>query len=1087
MKKLFAWLLAALAALAYLPASAEDIDLFASPPTTVTYLPNVLIIVDNTANWETAFDQEKSALKATFDSLPLDKFRVGIMMYTETGGGNGNPGGAYVRAAIRTMNSANRPAYAAWIDSWDKQGDKGNARSLGLAMAEAYNYFAGGTPYAGGNKVKRDYAGNSIPTTGNAASSSANSNAIYALAGNALASSTATSYTSPVQDGCQRNFIIYIGNTTSQGNVTSDNSNENDAAKTLLSSAGGDTSAVTNISPAGMSDNISNEWTRFMRYSSYNITTYTVDVSFGNNGQGPDNSALLKSMALEGSGKYFRIEASTSTTLQQDIEKALGQIFSEIQSVNSVFASVSLPVSVNTQGSYLNQVYIGMFRPDIGAKPRWSGNLKQFKLGLVGSELKLLDARSTTTTASSAINAKTGFITECARSYWTQSAVETNGYWAFMSWPVGTTFCLDPGATELQYRNSDSPDGNIVEKGAAAYKLRSTTTRKMYTWSCSNNLNTCSQGSSTMVAFNNSNVTAAALGVGTDALRDTVVNWALGLDSDDEDIDGVTATTTTKEMRPSAHGDVVHSRPVAVNFEDSATTAATSKVVVFYGGNDGVLRAINGNRGDTSTGLIGSFEPGRELWSFMPPESYTNLNRLRVNEQLVQLAGETYDDSVTTGPKPYGMDGPITAFKGLVNDVSKTYIYATMRRGGRSIYAFDVTNMMTTPDSPTFKWRIGCSDPSSTATADCTSGLTRIGQTWASPKAFTTEGYKKNSKVAPLIIFGGGYDTCEDYDALGAGGANNNCTSSSKGGAVYVVDADTGEVVRTFETGFNRGVVADVTLVRDATGNVILGYTADLGGNVYRIKFGTGDLDKNGWSMTRIASLGCATIDTCTANRKFMFAPSVATTDVISMNAEYIVLLGSGDREKPVGYYASAGAVQNHFFQFTDKPAVSSATWPGNGCGAEIICLNSLFGVSSTSTTNPTSGDLAGKKGWYLQLQSSEQVVTAAVTVFGVVTFSSHTPAGVTGTCSANLGATRVYNINYSNAGKLDGEKDRFSDVAGDGLPPSPVAGQVTLDDGTTVPFCIGCSPDSPLEGRLPASLSYSTKPKGRLYWYIEK
>ena len=46
-----------------------------------------------------------------------------------------------------------------------------------------------------------------------------------------------------------------------------------------------------------------------------------------------------------------------------------GRIFSRIQSVNSVFASVSLPVSVNTEGTYLNQVYIGMFRPDAEGAP----------------------------------------------------------------------------------------------------------------------------------------------------------------------------------------------------------------------------------------------------------------------------------------------------------------------------------------------------------------------------------------------------------------------------------------------------------------------------------------------------------------------------------------------------------------------------------------------------------------------------------------------------------------------------------------------------------------------------------------------
>ena len=39
-------------------------------------------------------------------------------------------------------------------------------------------------------------------------------------------------------------------------------------------------------------------------------------------------------------------------------------------------------MSVNTQGTFLNQVYMGMFRPDATASPRWMGNLKEFKFSL---------------------------------------------------------------------------------------------------------------------------------------------------------------------------------------------------------------------------------------------------------------------------------------------------------------------------------------------------------------------------------------------------------------------------------------------------------------------------------------------------------------------------------------------------------------------------------------------------------------------------------------------------------------------------------------------------------------------------------
>jgi type IV pilus assembly protein PilY1 len=112
------------------------------------------------------------------------------------------------------------------------------------------------------------------------------------------------------------------------------------------------------------------------------------------------------------------------------------------------------------------------------------------------------------------------------------------------------------------------------------------------------------------------------------------------------------------------------------------------------------------------------------------------------------------------------------------------------------------------------------------------------------------------------------------------------------------------------------------------------------------------------------------------------------------------------------------------------------------------------------------------------------------VTIFGVVTFSTHQPAVSGSSCSANLGTSLVYNVGFSNAASANGTNNRYEDLAGDGLPPSPVAGMVTLDasdGGQTVPFCIGCSKDSPLEGKLPTSTGSVTRPKSRTYWYIQK
>lgn len=1007
-------------------AVAEDIELFVGVPATTIETPNVLIILDNTANWNNAFVNEKAALVSVMNGMPVDKFRVGLMMFTESGGADAGNDGAYVRAAARTITSSNKSIYANQIANLDKLGDKSNGGKVAKAMMEAYYYLSGGSPHAGNHKAKTDYTNN---TAGNAYD-----DAMDALAGNALSTKTSTTYNKPGSAECIKNYIIYISNGPAQ-----DNTSDITVATSALQAAGGKTTPIS-LNPSGSQDNPADEWARFLKKSAIKGVVYTLDVNKTTSGQGPGWTALLKSMASQSGGRYFDVTSDGT-----GIQDAINSILSEIQSVNSVFASVSLPVSVNTQGTYLNQVYVGMFRPDGDGSPRWKGNLKQYKLAKINNELKLVDADN-----KEAINGQTGFITECARSYWTPSIVDTEWNSAQES------DCLTVAGAEA----SNYPDGNVVAKGGQAYRLRATASRTTLT--CNNA--TCTS----LVTFDNTNVSQAQLGASSTTDRDNLINWARGMDNySDEDIDG-----SSTDRRLSMHGDVVHSRPVAVNFG----TSTAPKVVVFYGGNDGWFRAVNGNRADP----IGTVAAGSELWSFAPPDFLTKFSRLRSQSPFVYylntpVAGATRKD--------YGIDGPITAYRGPVGSstATKTFIYATMRRGGRSVYAFDVSNADTAPNSPTLKWRIGC-----TADGTCTPGMSGMGQSWGAVKSFKHASHSSGN--VPLLIFGGGYDTCEDYDQFSSTGANHNCTSSSTGHHIYVVDADTGGIAKSFDTSAavltsfnkNRGVIADMALVSGADGYAKYAYVVDLGGNVFRIIMQGAP---STWTIKQIASLGCATTSTgCAANRKLMFAPSVINT----ATGEYTLLLGSGDREKPLTGYTSATAVTNYFFMLKDKP--DDTSYPGTSdCGMNLICLNSLLQIPRTGES-PTS--LGTKKGWYLTLNSTEQVVTQALTIFSVVTFSTHEPAvpggsTTSGTCS-NLGTTRVYNVNYEYA-KPAGGDSRYEDVVGDGLPPSATAGLVTLDSGETVPFCVGCSGASALEAKLPTASSSAVMPKGRLYWYLNK
>src|SRR5258708_20716855 len=92
-------------------ARAEDIDLFVNSPAS-SQLPNVLFIVDNTANWTQAFTNEISALVNTFNGLPVNsdgtaKFNVGVMFADETGNPNNSTKGAYGLTALLPITAPN--------------------------------------------------------------------------------------------------------------------------------------------------------------------------------------------------------------------------------------------------------------------------------------------------------------------------------------------------------------------------------------------------------------------------------------------------------------------------------------------------------------------------------------------------------------------------------------------------------------------------------------------------------------------------------------------------------------------------------------------------------------------------------------------------------------------------------------------------------------------------------------------------------------------------------------------------------------------------------------------------------------------
>jgi type IV pilus assembly protein PilY1 len=1017
----------------------DDTDLFLANPALSSPWPNVLIFLDNTANWNSRFINEKLALSKVFTNLS-DKFNVGLMMYTETGSGNGGPDGAYVRAAVRPMTATNRLAMAALVTSFDKLGDKGNNATVSLAMHEIYAYFAGVTARSG-IKKKRDYTGNSITGLGA-------SNTVYGLPGNALTSSAATDYTSAITDGCQRNIVIYISN-----GAPNDNNSSLSTAEGLLAGLVGKSPPDTiAISPNGQQGNWADEYARFMASADVNatlagdqhVTTYTVEIDPVATGQGPAATALFKSMANQGNGKYFAVDGGSSS----NIEVALNQIFQEVQAVNSVYAAVTLPVSANVKGTHLNQVYIGVFRPDANKAPHWFGNLKMYKLGLdtATNSLFLADANGV-----AAENPASGFIAPTATSFW--SAASTFwGYRPFNQNGAGV--------------DSDAPDGELVEKGGAAQQLRidyaaSQASRKLFTCTAAGGAY-CASGdalSATPFSGSNSEISVTSLGVANTTERADLIGWVRGQDQFDENAD-----TQTSDIRASVHGDVLHSRPAVINFGRNGPLDEND-VYAFYGSNDGVFRAVKG--GTAAAG-------GTEVWGFIPRELFGKLKRLRDDAPAISSVDK----------KPYFVDGSVAIYREDVNndgalvagDGDKVYLYLGMRRGGRFMYALDVSD----PDDPKMLWRNDNNSP----------GFAELGQTWSEPTVA-----KVAASTNPVLITGAGYDAAvEDvmpclitasnslgvtwtsggtvtYTAAGSctvTGGSSVTTTRTMGRAVMVIDAVTGDLLWQAGTSVS-GAIDDLTVAAmdysissniavidtDFDGYKDTGYVGDNGGNMWRLNLD--DIAPANWTVQHIGAIGGHAAAT---RRKLQHRPDVVYA---SDGSGYFsaVLFGSGDREHPFD-----ATVTNEFYMLKDR-------------GLGTTTLDSDLFDATVATGSNTYG-------YKITLGSGEKSVSSTVTVSGIAFFNTNQPSSsaAAGACSSNLGIARQYQINYLTAAAANTTVNgteitaRASVYPGGGYLPSPVPVLLRLNGKNHFGVISGTSVQTPPKPTLDV--------RSRTFWSIK-
>jgi len=720
----------------------------------------------------------------------------------------------------------------------------------------------------------------------------------------------------------------------------------------------------------------------------------------------------------------------------------LSKIFRNILSVSASFVAPSVAVNVYNRAQTLNDVFIAMFQADPNGLPAWPGNLKKFRIG-INSTSQLPEIQDANGANAVAVD---GRIKYEALSYWTI----LNDLPA----PSGTVTDVVAGK-----------DGRIIDRGGAGskipgFKLKCTsaadtlcrpgdytpglanpgstttnvTTRRLYTASpIDGSLKELKADVGTATDLMSSfGVSSAGTCAATDSTSPPTACYLLKY------VRGVMLDGTT--TRPWLMGDLLHSRPIAVNYGGSTTNP---DIRVLVGSNDGFFRMIR-NTGST---INGGPVDGVESWAFMPLEVMPTIRDLAAN-------------AATTPPHPYTTDGAVSVYvfdqdgDGNIESGDKVYAFFGLRRGGKAYYALDITN----PDSPTILWHITKGSPGS--------DFAELGQTWSAPKVVQMF-HSGNTTAEPVVIFGGGYDPDKDthpghgsYTSTGIG------SDDDEGNAIFVVDAKSGKLIWKAIKGssgtyspsakalshpdLKDSIPSDVAVI-DTNGNSLADrlYVGDTGGVMWRVDMSSND--QSNWKISKLFSVGRHSVSTPSVadDKRFFYPPDYAQSldDAGSFDA---VTVGTGDRENP-----RDTTVTNYFYMYKDR-YTDSQTSPSADSTFSTIVHSDFDNITGNCLQDATCGASTPslKYGWTLKLECppsypgvcGEKSLATALTLGGSIFFTTYIPPDSTAAgCSLKEGKGLLYRVSLQNGtavqNYLTGAKtgltkdDRITELRSPGIP----------------------------------------------------
>ncbi|HSH40840.1 MAG TPA: hypothetical protein VK973_01805, partial [Arenicellales bacterium] len=805
----------------------------------------------------------------------------------------------------------------------------------------------------------------------------------------------------------------------------------------------------------------------FDRSADRNAVEYLQALAFV--GSGGDLDDVNANPDLEyGDGFY---PASNASELRAVFETILEEIVQETTS----FVAPGISVNAFNRLFNLDDIYFSLFRP--GTSSAWKGNLKKFKLcteiddGVTTPSCEfgeVIDARSPSQPA-------VHDDIEDLETFGTLKD-EALGFWSETSDSAPE---IDQGGAgeripDFENRNVYVGLTSPAETDAESYVLRKIK-RATHTGDSApadeDSFNEIKQA-----LFDNGNCSDGSTLTEQNDCLDDLVRWLTGEKfENDEPRNG-----EESDDNRWAFGDPMHSRPLVITYGKHTATVEGEEVVtplskVFLGTNDGGFRMINDSGGISAT------NDGVEEWIYYPYSMLDRQSTLKENPDGSHVYG--IDDSPSARINDVDGDGVIEP-----TDGDFVHLFFGLRRGGRQIYAVDVTpsseitsgNMMN-QITPTLLWRID---------ADNTPGFQHLGETWSTPRPVRMA-FPDGPRT--VLVFGGGYSPGEQ-DGTDADGADNYNTADegdSVGNGIYIVDANTGELLwwatsHTTDTGaavpqtvvpeMNTSIAAAVTPI-STDGDALVDhiYAVDLRGQVFRVDVAATSepaADESVLSESTVGVLAQLGDSDEQDRRKFFYAPEVAP--VVDQQAEggtyNLIGLVSGNRPNPQGKTVLDRAYAVRDFLVDDQ--VTDSNYPA--CNP-LVCTGQKTGASGAAPVNHDSGDLVdvteqssfvirkedgtleateaalgnlkNSYGWYFDLEggnifdaeatglTGEKGFSAATVLDGKMFFTTFLPPEtdesgevVQDACSVpeTLGTSRLYAVDFFTGAPA------FSDFSGD-------------------------------------------------------